>query len=348
MRDARVHSKVIPSAGPADSDESPRNAKRDGKPATERPAAQNVEAPLHRSNSDSGRKRRLQDPLPLEETPHGSDGRAISQRPFKVPEQEPVDTGASVVALNPTHVPRSGYYFQHDDRGAPFAGRNRKRRAFDGSGWNEHNVKDRPGDRYRETSPLDQARRRDDRRQASLQVVQSKAEDAWGHDKFLEAQAEELEERKKLSTNEKLAPWGAGKHADKTVAGTELSHEMKAGDAEQQRTGPDKRSERRYPDMNLARRERERYRERGEELRGRWMDTDQRSTRVQSRGGGYGRFVGGREWFGGRSDRSQRSSGNNQEAADRWTHDRFEEINHSPTSKQEEDHIAQIEALLSA
>lgn len=351
MRDKRVHSKVIPSTGPADSDESPKSVKRDGKPATERPAIQDSEVSLIRSDSDRGRRRRLQDPLPLEETPHGPDGPVFSQHPSKVSERNPLEPGPNIAPLNPTHVPRSGYYFQHDDRSGPPAGRIKRRRPFDRTGWNEPRVNPRYNERFRETSPGDQVHRREDRRQgASHASIQRKMEDAWSHDKFLEAQAEELDSRKKISTSEKK-PLEAGKVSDEILAGADVGSEakenpslIKAGNSEEQKDGPDKRPERRYPDMNLARRERERYRERGEELdRGRWMDSDQWNARFQSRGGRFG----GRERPGGRSDMLQRNSSNNRVVADRWTHDGFEEINRSPSPKQE-DNIAQIEALLSA
>ena len=111
---------------------------------------------------------------------------------------------------------------------------------------------------------------------------------------------------------------------------------------EQKGDNPEKRAEKKYPDMNLARRERERYQQRGEDLeRGRWMDSD----RYQQKRGN-GRYLGdGNRRF----DSARRNSDSIATVTtDKWMHDRFEELNRSPTPKKEEDSIAQIEALLAA
>ncbi|MCO5604564.1 hypothetical protein L7F22_058732 [Adiantum nelumboides] len=120
MREAhkRRHSKSSAPSGPADSDESPKAAKRDGKPATERqiPAPHDPEASIDPTDNSRGRKRRLQDPLPLEEAPRRGDGRAsFHQQP--PPHQPSVlasenDAAIPTVHVNPMYVPRSGYYFQ--------------------------------------------------------------------------------------------------------------------------------------------------------------------------------------------------------------------------------------------
>lgn len=111
----------------------------------------------------------------------------------------------------------------------------------------------------------------------------------------------------------------------------------------------DKRSEKRYPDMNLAQRERERYRDRGSDLeRGRWMDSDSQRGRFNPRRNYNSRYMGDGERAAGRFDLSRRNLGSNMVVTDKWSHDRFEELNRTPTPKQEEDSIAQIEALLAA
>ena len=58
------------------------------------------------SENDRFRKRRLQDPLPLEENPRGrAQGRHTEKK-------EPLDSNINSVPVNPTHVPRSSSYFQ--------------------------------------------------------------------------------------------------------------------------------------------------------------------------------------------------------------------------------------------
>ena len=84
---------------------SPKHARRDRKPATERHIPE-VDPPLIPSENDRFRKRRLQDPLPLEENTRGrAQGRHTEKK-------EPLDSNINSVPVNPTHVPRSSSYFQ--------------------------------------------------------------------------------------------------------------------------------------------------------------------------------------------------------------------------------------------
>lgn len=198
-------------------------------------------------------------------------------------------------------------------------------------------VKSHNNDKQRESSPTQS--RRGSRHEASQQVpLQAKPDDAWGHDKFLEMQAEGPERKRRQSPPERARQTGRRTFTEKPPIRSENREEAQKGDDD-----PEKRAERRYPDMNLARRERERYHQRGEDLeRGRWMDSD----RYQQRRGN-GRYLGeGNRRF----DPSRRNNHNGVPAVttDKWMHDRFEELNRSPSPKKEEDSIAQIEALLAA
>lgn len=349
----RRHSKSSAPSGPADSDESPKAAKRDGKPATERliPAAHDPEVPLDTIDNSRGRKRRLQDPLPLEEAPRRGDGRSSfhhhqqrqrqQQSSVLISENE---AAAPAAPVNPTYVPRSGYYFQHDDRTGLPPGSSSKRRDFERDVRTESRPKARYDDRRRD----DYRGRRNDGHFESSSCPKG-ADDAWSHDKFLESQAEDLERKKQPAT----ATRHSGKRefretpplkAENVVEG-KISEGEKRSDKRSAENN-EKRSEKGYPDMGLAQRERDRYRERGPDSeRGRWMDSSFSRGRFDTRRG-INRYNGDGDRGGGRFDSGRRYSSGNVVTADRWNHDMFEELNRSPTVKQEEDHIAQIEALL--
>lgn len=213
----------------------------------------------------------------------------------------------------------------------------------------EPRAKARYDDRPRDVKS-DYHGRRNERHQESSQAVSHiKADDAWAHDKFLESQGEDLERKQQLAAPLERPRRG---FRETPPARTENVVEDKGVDPDRrlEKRYPesnDKRPEKRYPDINLAQRERERYRERGADLeRGRWMDSDSQRGRFNPRRSSS-RYMGDGDRAGGRFDLS-RNSGSNIAVADKWSHDRFEELNGNPTSKQEEDSIAQIEALLAA
>lgn len=194
-------------------------------------------------------------------------------------------------------------------------------------------MKSRNNDNQRDSSPTQD--RKSTRHESSQVSLQTKPDDSWGHDKFLEIQAEDPERKRRQSPSERTRNTGRRTFTEKPPIRSENMEEQK-GD------NPEKRAEKKYPDMNLARRERERYQQRGEDLeRGRWMDSD----RYQQKRGN-GRYLGdGNRRF----DSTRRNSDSIATVTtDKWMHDRFEELNRSPTPKKEEDSIAQIEALLAA
>ncbi|MCO5600821.1 hypothetical protein L7F22_054937 [Adiantum nelumboides] len=352
----RRHSKSSAPSGPADSDESPKAAKRDGKPATERqiPAPHDPEASIDPTDNSRGRKRRLQDPLPLEETPRRGDVRASFQRQ-QPPHQPSVlasenDAAIPTVHVNPMYVPRSGYYFQHDDRTGPPSGRSNKRRDFERDGRAEPRSKGRYDDRPRD----DYRGRRNDRHFESSQAsFRSKAaDDAWSHDKFLESQAEDLERKRQPTVPpERTRQSGKREFRETPPLKAEIVDEAKSTEADRRpekrlSDNNDKGTERGFSDANLVQRDRNRNHERAPELeRGRWMDSESSRGRFNPRRS-FNRYNGDGDRGGGQCDNGRRNSGGHGTATDRWHHDMFEELSRTPTLKKEEDSVAQIEALL--
>eukprot|EP00249_Psilotum_nudum_P015542 c25383_g1_i1 orf=306-1370(+) len=353
LQGKRLQSKVISSGVPVDSDGSPKSVKREGKPATERPPIQDPDAALNLVSEDKVRRRRLQDPLPLEASSEGAHG-STAQQPVAV--TEPQSQNAAIASdppyINPTYVPRSGFYFQHDDRTAPPLGRNNKRKAYDRSGWNDFRAKTRSGDWSWDTGS--QARRRDEKNPGGSQDIrQINADGVWRHDRYFEAQAEELEDQKRPITGEKGTNTEVRGYDGKPSDGIERKVDNKAkfsdkdGRTDDNKITAGENLEKRYPDEYVGRRERQDYRDRRVEIeRGRWMDADQQADRFQP-GVRFSRPGRGRDRWGRRFDGNARGSQSNQ-VVEKWKHDMFDEANRSPTPKNEEDHIAKIEALLAA
>ncbi|KAH7431308.1 hypothetical protein KP509_08G042100 [Ceratopteris richardii] len=314
------------------------------------------ETSLDPADGNRGRKRRLQDPLPLEEAPR-RDGRNsfnFNQQNQQQQTSNMVNESDSTVPaapINPTYVPRSGYYFQHDDRTGPIPGRSNKRRDYERDGRKGPPTRPRYDDsrsRHDDRARDDYNGRKSDRHiepsQASLRPKTS--DDAWTHDKFLENQADDMERKRQPVERSKTS----GKREFRETPPLRAENKDDAKDADGEKRSErryaetvDKRSERGHLDMQ---RERDRYRERGPDFdRGRWMDSDPSRNRFNARRS-FNRYNGDGDRIGGRYDPSRRNPGGPVVAADRWNHDKFEELNRSPMLKQEEDSIAQIEALL--
>ncbi|KAJ7543847.1 hypothetical protein O6H91_09G055300 [Diphasiastrum complanatum] len=118
MEGKRLQSKVISSSAVNTGDQSPERTRRKGKWATERQAPGDVDAVHERlaETEDGKRRRRLQDPLPLEDATDVANDRFATH----LSKRNKPDISANNLpperVINPEYVPRSGYFFEHDDR----------------------------------------------------------------------------------------------------------------------------------------------------------------------------------------------------------------------------------------
>eukprot|EP01018_Ginkgo_biloba_P002999 Gb_20212 [translate_table: standard] len=353
MQGRRLQSKV---EGAKQRDSSPGRSKRDGKPATERPSLRDTSGVPDVTVPDQKRRRRLQDPLPLEvslqETvpkPEYEIGQKGSDPKFREP------TVGVERSSNPTHVPHAGSYFQHDERSAVPGGRNIRRRSYDRANWNDR-TKGQPGDRYRDRADLADERGKEDRGQ--VLAKEDGPDKVWRHDRFFELESNELQERRKPPFREKKVFSQVGNSSSKTIVTGGDKHDgfnkvsdsvKREGrvDANESQHEVERWSER---DPGVGRRGRERDRGhvvRNEDIeRGRWLEKDPQIEWSQYRGR-FGSASRGRERLGRRFDASERNQFHSRTfGGEKWKHDLFDQANRSPTPKNEEDQIARIESLL--
>ncbi|KAF9675805.1 hypothetical protein SADUNF_Sadunf09G0071400 [Salix dunnii] len=344
-----------------DRETSPKRSRRDGKPETERVTTD--------SNLDQKNRRRLQDALPLE-TPSGPDSAKVESGGLsKETDQKPNGNGEGTKhSSNPTEVPWSRSYFQvflfevtadmwfygtcsrvlchylmdvktravgtlsseklslpvnvfqqHDERGnAGLAGRSFGRRTA-----TEHRFRDSKDDRGERTE--NKAAAYDSRQRDEKPRGKGDNKSVWGHDSFLKMEVElpAPPVRKRPAFREKKMPMETDKATVETARSNHYHRPLPVGE---------RREERDRNPRHIDRSDRQ-------AAGNREVKKTDLASRERFGGGNYR----GRERF---SDRqSYRPSGTRGE---KWKHDLFDDANRSPTTKNEEDQTAKIEALLAS
>ncbi|GMJ00587.1 hypothetical protein like AT3G19650 [Hibiscus trionum] len=313
-----------------DHEPGPKRSRRDGKPQTERvvSSADVGDRPDH----DEKQRRRLQDAVPLEAAPTAPDSSKIESA-IGSKDSDRKNNGhheGTKHSSDPSDVPRSRSYFQHDERGsAAQAGRSYGRRAASERGW-WRDAKDHHNERETKTF---ETRQRDEKPQAK-----GDGKDDWRHDRFFEMEADPPPQppptRKRPAFSEKKIPAATQStdHAEKeSEKSTHSGHHA---------LGSERRAERDHNPRHSDRQDRLTARDqpvsRREVPRGGFVSHERY-------GGGGGSNFRGRDRFSGRQ--GFRSGGHRVE---KWKHDLFDEANKSPPRKNEEDQIAKVESLLAS
>ncbi|KAK6945980.1 hypothetical protein RJ641_013524 [Dillenia turbinata] len=310
-----------------DREPSPKRSKRDGKPEMERTTSNRS---FGNGDSKDGEKqrRRLQDALPLEEPSAAPDSKAenVGGDKESVKKSNGFHDGTKPPS-DPTEVPRSRSYFQHDERGtAGQVGRSRGHRAASEHGW-WRDSRDKHGDRAANKTESKGVQKRD-----GDSKNQGGDNRGWCHDRYFEFEVDPAPPvRKRPAFREKKLP------AD-------------PASSEKAATEPVETSQ---PDQPISASEREERRGHSPHQHGRSY-AGYRAP--YNRGGSYkGGFssryrygVGGNNRGGDRFDGRQghRSSGGGH--VEKWKHDLFDEADQSPKAKNEEEQIAKVEALLAS
>lgn len=315
-----------------DREPSPKRSRRDGKPEAER-----VPGNTDPGERDGKHGHQLLGTSSLE-APSRFDPKAGTVAEGKDSETKALGTNSDgrKQSSNPTEVPRSRSYFQHDERGrAGQGGRSSGQRAPIERGWwkdpRDHGTERATNKtatvdaKQREENP----RKRDDR-------------STWHHDGYFEMEANPAlpANRRRPAFREQKIPsdFNADKVTDEAV---KPSHTVLDGERNEER--------RRYP-HNSERSGKTDFRDRArpyrrEDQRGGGFISKERFGGSGSGGGSGGgsRFTRGRESFNGRQ--TYRPGG---ARIERWKHDLYNEANKSPSPKNEDDRLAKIEALLAS
>ncbi|KAK9286284.1 hypothetical protein L1049_014674 [Liquidambar formosana] len=320
-----------------DREPSPKRSRRDGKPATERiPSNPSLDIGDHTERNQKHRQR-LQDALPLE-TPLPPDSKvetgAVSKESDKktsgLKEPDENTSGLHIGtkhSTDPTEVPRSRSYFQHDERGnAGQVGRNFSRRATTERGW-WRDSKDQHSEREVNKTGNYETQQRDEKSQARRDDNR-----VWRHDGFFEMEADPaLPARKRPAFREKKNP------ADSENVEKAATEPVKPNRSDRPALGSERREEREGRNSrHLDRTEKPFVGDRVPPNRG----EAQRAGPSRERYGGGGGNYRGRDRFNGRQ--GYHSSGR----VEKWKHDLYDESTRSPPPKNEEDQIAKVEALL--
>ncbi|KAF5191301.1 cyclin-like protein [Thalictrum thalictroides] len=316
---------------------SPKRSRRDGKQKTERNTSRDLDFNTsHSKDHDQKFRRRLQDALPLEAPIEPeSKLRPNDAKSDLNTETDETENDGPKHSSDPTEVPRSNSYFQHDERGsAGQGGRSFGRRATtERKWWNDSKERSnhKPGGNQIDVKHMD---KRDERIQAG-----GDKNNVWHHDRFHEMEADALPPaRKRPAFREKKIEQESG-----------YSAEITATDS-----GRPTRTER--PASEIARREERGGRNpydgdrvdkpfRGDRVPPHRRETQRVGFSSRERFGGGGGASMGRERFNGRyAERNQ----NNNIRMNKWKHDLFDETNKSPSPKNTDDQIAKVEALLAS
>ncbi|XP_052210648.1 protein decapping 5 [Diospyros lotus] len=315
-----------------DREPSPKRSRRDGKPATERPPSNLSFDVRDQSDREQKHRRRLQDALPLEGPEADSKLEAGAGRKEFDKKTNALRDGTKS-SSNPTEVPRSRSYFQHDERGnAGQAGRTAGRGAATERGW-WRETKDQHGERAKEkTATRDVA--------PKIEKSQGRGDEnrVWRHDGFYEIEADRQPPvRKRPSFREKKVT--DSENVDKTGADP-----VKPSRPDRPFLGSERREDRgshypRYSDGPEKPSVGDREVKRGDVWRGSFQSRDRY---------GGGNNYRGRDRFSGRGGGGGGYRPSTVRVVEKWKHDLFEEANRSPSPKNEEDQIVKVEALLAS
>ncbi|KAK6916328.1 hypothetical protein RJ641_019189 [Dillenia turbinata] len=316
-----------------DREPSPKRSKRDGKPEMER-ATSNRSFDNGDSKDGEKQRRRLQDALPLEEPSAALD----SKTETGVGNKESVKRSygfqdGTKPSSDPTEVPRSRSYFQHDERGtAGQVGRSIGRRpasvlvSCEERGW-WHDSKDKHGDRAANKTESKGIQQRDDHNNRGGDNR------AWRHDGYFELEADPaLPVRKRPAFREKKLPadpvFSEKAAATEPIKTSQPDQPISVSERKEERGHSPRRFDRSYVGY------RARY-NRGESYNGGFSSRYRYGAGSNNRGGD--KFD---------SRQGHRSSGGGH--VEKWKHDLFDEANQSPKAKNEEEQIAKVEALLAS
>ncbi|KAH0732119.1 hypothetical protein KY289_003307 [Solanum tuberosum] len=317
-----------------DQEPSPKRSSKHSRQETERPPTTHNLDSGKNSERDLKHHRRLQDDVPLD-APSVQDSKSertprkpsenVTAKDDGIKESSDPNEGSrhrsSKHSTNPSVVPRSTSFFQHDERGsAGQVDRSFRLKAPTERGW----WKD-----AKETS--NRATTNDKQMNDEKSKVSGRQNDVWCHDRYFEVKEDPKPPVKKRSFREEKIPVDTEK-VEK--AATELvkpnpSHPEVDGGRKNERTDHVSRHPGRYERPFTG----ERYANRGETWRGKFPSRDRYHGNSDHRG---------RDRF------SSRQGPNPSKVVEKWKHDLYDEANKNPTPKNEEDQIAKIEALLSS
>ncbi|XP_057783000.1 uncharacterized protein LOC131000881 [Salvia miltiorrhiza] len=299
-----------------DREPSPKRSRRDGKPETEKPPGE-PDLDKDRSDRDHRHHRRLPGPPPLEcgnmnrESERGADAhKAVAKR-----------------SSDPTKIPQSRSYFQHDDRNsAGQNGRGFSRRADSERGWWSDPKEQRNDKSTDKTASID-AQLKDEKSKDNRE-----GSHVWRHDGYFEMEGNQKPPtRRRPSFREQKIPADpdkSSKAAGDPVLPNPQDHAIDGG----------RRNDRGHNSRFSDRPERPvaggRELNKAQSWRGNFSSGDRFNANSRQRG--RDRFVArqGNHPTGGR--------------VEKWKHDLYDEANRSPPPKNEEDQISKIESLLAS
>ncbi|CAN4107803.1 unnamed protein product [Withania somnifera] len=317
-----------------DQEPSPKRSRKHSRQETERPPTMHNLDGGNNSERDLKHHRRMQDAMPLN-APSAQDSKP--ERMARKPSENVAVKGDGIKASsdpnegsryrsskhssNPSVVPRSASFFQHDERGsAGQVDRSSRHKAATERGW------------WKDTKESsNRAMTNDKLMNDEKSKVSDKQNDVWRHDRYFEVKEDPKPPVKKRSFREEKIPVDT---AEVEKAATELvtansSHPEVDGGRKNEKTDHMLRHPGRYGRPFTG----ERDANRGETWRGIFPSRD--------------RYHGNGDYRG-RDRFNPRQGHNPSKVVEKWKHDLYDEANKSPTPKNEEDQIAKIEALLAS
>ncbi|CAN1302476.1 hypothetical protein LINPERPRIM_LOCUS25478 [Linum perenne] len=309
-----------------DKEPSPKRSRRDDKPQTEKVVSKSHPDATDLINRSQRDNLKLQDAVPLGAAP-SHDSKMESAEGKKEPEKNPNEhQSEDIPSSNPTEVPRSRSYFQHDERrDAGQVGRGYIRRSTTERGWRDS--KDGRNERDIKKSTTNHSPKRE-------QKLGAKDDDnsAWRHDRFFKVEDEGCQPlRRRPAFREKKNP--AKSENDSNPA-------RESNWSSQIDRRPVSIGERRE-ESNRNHRQVDRSRERFNGYRG--VQPPPPPSRQQY-AGDRSNYRGG-EGFNGEQQNNHQSG----TRVEKWKHDLFDEAAaKSPTTRNEDDQIARVEALLAS
>ncbi|KAL1831674.1 hypothetical protein ACET3Z_001325 [Daucus carota] len=317
-----------------DREPSPKRTRRDDESVTERSSSKLKVGAEEFQDHDRKHPRRLQDAVPLD-APLAPDAKEEGEVVGKDADKK-TDANRDV-KRHPTNrddAQQSKSYFQHDERGsARHVGRSHSRKDDSERGWFRDSKDQRSGRTDR--TAVDNNLQKDEKSHARGDDSR-----AWRHDRFFERESEgKPPAKKRPAFTEQKVPVES-KSAEKKVSET-----LKKSQTDYLNPGGERREDRGQEFRRTNRSEKPPV----------WNGNSNRSSgdtyRSNQQRGYFStreRFAGGDTYRG--RENFNRRPGNYPGGArvEKWKHDLYDETNKSPTSKNEEEQIAKVEALLSS
>ncbi|KAI4295767.1 hypothetical protein L6164_035777 [Bauhinia variegata] len=309
-----------------DREPSPKRSRRDGKQERERDRATsgaNLDSGDH-VDRDQKRPHRLNDALPLE-APLAHDSEQEAGANNKNPDRKLNGHNEGPKhSSDPTEVPKSRYYFQHDDRRSA---RQPSRRVIGERGWWKDS-KDQHDEKVERNISREQ---RDEKLHAKLDDNTFQRKDSFSERK--DDPPPTTKKRPAFREKKILVDTGDGNPAAAVTAKSSQGQ----GDRPLERN--ERRQERSSNPHSLDRHEKQYAQDRGPnkgEAR-----RDGFSSRGRYGGSGGNNNYRERDRFGGRQGYLPSKT-----RIDKWKHDLYEDVNNEPVPKNDDEQIAKLEALL--